>query len=57
MSEKIAEQYKVKTEPFYRPVSNEVELYQAAYARRMPVMLKVRQAAASRVLSNIWPGS
>ena len=29
MSEKIAEQYKVKTEPFYRPVSNEVELYQA----------------------------
>jgi len=40
MSEKIAEQYKVKTEPFYRPVSNEVELYQAAYARRMPVMLK-----------------
>jgi len=40
MSEKIAEQYKVKTEPFYRPVANEVELYQAAYARRMPVMLK-----------------
>jgi len=40
MSEKIAEQYKVKTEPFYRPVRNEVELYQAAYARRMPVMLK-----------------
>lgn len=40
MSEKIAEQYKVKTEPFYRPVSNEVELYEAAYARRMPVMLK-----------------
>ena len=40
MSEKIAEQYKVKTEPFYRSVSNEVELYQAAYARRMPVMLK-----------------
>ncbi len=40
MSEKIAEQYKVKTEPFYRPVSNEVELYQSAYARRMPVMLK-----------------
>lgn len=40
MSEHIAEQYKVKTEPFYRPVSNEVELYQAAYARRMPVMLK-----------------
>ncbi len=40
MSEHIAEQYKVKTEPFYRPVANEVELYQAAYARRMPVMLK-----------------
>lgn len=40
MSAKIAEQYKVKTEPFYRPVTNEIDLYEAAYARRMPVMLK-----------------
>lgn len=34
------EQYTVKQEPFYRPVANEVELYQAAYSVRMPVMLK-----------------
>lgn len=34
------EQYTVKHEPFYRPVANEVELYQAAYSARMPVMLK-----------------
>lgn len=40
MNEKVVEQYKVKTEPFYRAVANEVELYQAAYAQRMPVMLK-----------------
>lgn len=33
-------QYTVKQEPFYRPVANEVELYQAAYSVRMPVMLK-----------------
>ncbi|HHO68687.1 MAG TPA: CbbQ/NirQ/NorQ/GpvN family protein [Gammaproteobacteria bacterium] len=35
-----ADQFKIKQEPFYRPVSNEVELYEAAYGARMPVMLK-----------------
>lgn len=34
------EQYLIKTEPYYRPVADEVELYQAAYAARMPMMLK-----------------
>ena len=36
----IAEQYKVKKEPFYKAVGNEVTLYEAAYAARMPMMLK-----------------
>ncbi len=40
MSSDTIAQYTVKTEPFYRSVANEVELYEAAYARRMPVMLK-----------------
>ncbi len=35
-----AAQYLVKQEPYYRPVSNEVALYEAAYGARMPVMLK-----------------
>jgi len=30
----------IRTEPYYRPLANEIELYQAAYAARMPVMLK-----------------
>ena len=34
------EQYKVAKEPFYKLVGNEVELYEAAYAARMPMMLK-----------------
>ena len=34
------EQYRVKREPYYRVVGQEVALYEAAYARRMPVMLK-----------------
>ena len=34
------EQYRIKQEPYYEPVSNEVELYEAAYNARMPVMLK-----------------
>jgi len=34
------EQYLIKEEPYYLPVTNEVELYTAAYAVRMPTMLK-----------------
>ena len=34
------DQYLVKTEPYYRPVAQEVALYEAAYGARMPVMLK-----------------
>lgn len=40
MNKQTANQYQVDTQPFYKPVANEVELYEAAYSRRMPVMLK-----------------
>lgn len=40
MSEKNNEQYRVKAEPFYKAVGNEVKLYEAAYSRRLPMMLK-----------------
>ncbi len=40
MSDTNREQYLIKNEPYYRPVHDEVEMYQAAYAARMPVMLK-----------------
>jgi nitric oxide reductase NorQ protein len=40
MSAVDTEQYKVKQEPFYKSVANEVELYEAAYSARMPMMLK-----------------
>ncbi len=33
-------QYRIPTEPFYQATHNEVELYQAAYSARLPVMLK-----------------
>ncbi len=33
-------QYQIKTEPFYQPIKDEVELYEAAYAERLPVMVK-----------------
>ncbi|MCG5510678.1 CbbQ/NirQ/NorQ/GpvN family protein [Ectothiorhodospira lacustris] len=32
--------YQIKEEPYYRAVSDEVALYEAAYAVRMPMMLK-----------------
>jgi len=40
MVETDVSQYQVTQEPYYRTVSNEVELYEAAYGARMPVMLK-----------------
>ncbi|MFN3984783.1 MAG: CbbQ/NirQ/NorQ/GpvN family protein [Rhodocyclaceae bacterium] len=34
------DQYQIRREPWYRPVGNEVAKFEAAYAARMPVMLK-----------------
>ena len=34
------QQYIIKDEHYYEPVSNEIELYEAAYNARMPMMLK-----------------
>lgn len=34
------QQYLIQREPYYRPVSEEVGLFEAAYATRMPIMLK-----------------
>lgn len=36
----LLDDYRVHSEPFYRPAGNEIALYQAAYAHRMPLILK-----------------
>lgn len=36
----IPEQYLIKTEPYYEPVGNEIELFESAYANNIPVLLK-----------------
>jgi nitric oxide reductase NorQ protein len=36
----IEEQYRIKHEPYYRPVGQEVPQYEAAYSARLPMMLK-----------------
>ncbi|MBE7515075.1 MAG: CbbQ/NirQ/NorQ/GpvN family protein [Chloracidobacterium sp.] len=38
--ELAVEKYKVKEEPFYLPVGSEVELFEAAYAAKLPALLK-----------------
>jgi nitric oxide reductase NorQ protein len=38
--ELAVEKYRVAEEPYYLPVKQEVELFEAAYAARLPVMLK-----------------
>jgi nitric oxide reductase NorQ protein len=34
------EEYVVTSEPFYQPVKDEIELFESAYAQRIPVLLK-----------------
>lgn len=34
------DQYRIENEPYYQPVGDEIELYEAAYSVRMPMMLK-----------------
>lgn len=38
--DKIIDQYRMRAEPYYRAIGEEVALYEAAYAVRMPIMLK-----------------
>jgi nitric oxide reductase NorQ protein len=38
--ELAVEKYKVANEPYYLPIRQEVELFEAAYAAKLPVMLK-----------------
>ncbi len=40
MSDSDISQYQIVEEPYYRLVGDEVSLYEAAYAARMPIMLK-----------------
>ena len=32
--------YRIATEPYYQPLGNEIQTFEAAYAERLPVMLK-----------------
>ncbi|MFZ5791023.1 MAG: CbbQ/NirQ/NorQ/GpvN family protein [Pseudomonadota bacterium] len=34
------DEYRITDEPYYRAIGNEIELFEAAYANRMPMMLK-----------------
>lgn len=34
------DQYLINAEPFYQPIADEIALYEAAYAERLPVMVK-----------------
>ena len=36
----LLEAYRIRTEPYYLPVGTEIALFEAAYASRLPVMLK-----------------
>ncbi len=39
-ADNLINQYRIFEEPYYRPIGDEVALYEAAYAVRMPMMIK-----------------
>lgn len=45
-------QYVIQQEPYYQPQEDEIELYEAAYAERLPVMIKGPRVAGG-LLSNL----
>jgi nitric oxide reductase NorQ protein len=36
----VIRQYRIESEPYYRPVSDEIAVFEAAYGERLPMMLK-----------------
>ncbi len=36
----VLDAYRIERQPYYRPIGREIELFEAAYASRLPVMLK-----------------
>ena len=51
------EEYVVEQEPFYLPVRDEVELFEAAYAANVPILLKGPRERARPALWSTWRGS
>ena len=47
----LLDQYRIREEPYYRPLKDEVELFGAAYASRMPVMLKGPTGCGKKLLA------
>lgn len=50
------EEHFIHDEPYYEQVANEVEIFDAAYRNRIPVLLKGPTVAARRVSSSTWHG-
>src|SRR5215813_15118027 len=40
MAERAIEEYRIIDEPYYQPVDNEIGLFEAAHAAKLPVILK-----------------
>ena len=40
MPERAIEEYRISDEPYYLPVDHEIDLFEAAHAARLPVILK-----------------
>ena len=53
----VISQYRIEKEPYYRTVADEVDLYEAAYSVRMPMMLKGPTGCGKTRLLSTWRGS
>ena len=51
------EEFLVRSEPYYRPVSDELELFEAAYEQHIPVLLKGPTGCGKTRFVEYRPGS
>ena len=53
----ILDSYRITSEPYYQPVADEIAVFEAAFAERLPLMLKGADRLPGKpALSSTWPG-
>ncbi len=50
----VIEEYHLREEPYYVPVGDEVELFEAAYKQRLPLIFKGPTGCGKPGLLSIW---
>ncbi len=50
------DEYFINTEPYYQPIGDEIDVFEAAYKQNLPILLKGLLVVESPALWNTWRG-